>query len=122
VSRLSRQCGILNISQPYRPQSRITGIALFFTFFYRCNRVLRRDLDSRGSKLSPVDSNRILVYAVPYWGKDMRQKAQEMALLSDEHLWMTTKVSKNSVAGATSKHECKGIKQNISTYRRLGFR
>jgi hypothetical protein len=30
VSRLSRQCGIFNISQPYRPQRPVTGIALLF--------------------------------------------------------------------------------------------
>jgi hypothetical protein len=31
VSRLSRQCGILNISQPYRPPRPGVGIALLFT-------------------------------------------------------------------------------------------
>jgi hypothetical protein len=30
VSRLSRQCRILNISQPYRPSRLVTGIVLFF--------------------------------------------------------------------------------------------
>jgi hypothetical protein len=31
VSRLSRQCGILNISQPYRPARPVTGIAFLYT-------------------------------------------------------------------------------------------
>jgi hypothetical protein len=30
VSRLSRQCGILNISQPYRPPRPVTGITLLY--------------------------------------------------------------------------------------------
>jgi hypothetical protein len=30
VSRLSRQCGIRNISQPYRPPRPVTGIALLY--------------------------------------------------------------------------------------------
>jgi hypothetical protein len=33
VSQLSRQCGILNISQPCRPPRSVTGIALLFTFY-----------------------------------------------------------------------------------------
>jgi hypothetical protein len=30
VSRLSRQCGIINNSQPYRPSRPVTGIALLY--------------------------------------------------------------------------------------------
>jgi hypothetical protein len=36
VSRLSRQCGILNISQPYRPPQPVTGIALLFLPLQTC--------------------------------------------------------------------------------------
>jgi hypothetical protein len=30
MSRLTRQCGILNISQPYMPPRSVTGIALLY--------------------------------------------------------------------------------------------
>jgi hypothetical protein len=33
VSRLSGQCGILNVSQPYRPPQPVTGIAFFFSMW-----------------------------------------------------------------------------------------
>jgi hypothetical protein len=33
VSRLSRQCGILNISQPYRPPWPVIETALLFSYF-----------------------------------------------------------------------------------------
>jgi hypothetical protein len=34
MSRLSRQCGILNISQPYRPPWPVKGIALLLTLYF----------------------------------------------------------------------------------------
>jgi hypothetical protein len=34
VNRLSRHCGILNISQPYRPPKPVSMIALLFNFLY----------------------------------------------------------------------------------------
>jgi hypothetical protein len=33
LSRLSKQCGVLNISQPYRPPLPVMGTALFFYVF-----------------------------------------------------------------------------------------
>jgi hypothetical protein len=34
MSRLSTQCGILNISQPYRPPWPVMGIALLYYYYY----------------------------------------------------------------------------------------
>jgi hypothetical protein len=46
-SRLSRQCGILNISQPYRPPRYVTGTALLLLFFqfyiHTCNEIGKRN-------------------------------------------------------------------------------
>jgi hypothetical protein len=45
VSRLSRQCGILNISQPYRPPRPVKGIALLF-FFRELTLLQRADIST----------------------------------------------------------------------------
>jgi hypothetical protein len=37
VNRLSRQCGILNISQPYKSPRPVTGTALLFYFYFYPN-------------------------------------------------------------------------------------
>jgi hypothetical protein len=34
LNLLSRQCGTLDISQPYRPQGPVTGIALLFCVLF----------------------------------------------------------------------------------------
>jgi hypothetical protein len=41
VSRPSRQCGILNISQPYRPPQPVTGIALLYSLCTRVKNTIR---------------------------------------------------------------------------------
>jgi hypothetical protein len=46
VSRLPRQCGILNMLQPYRPPRPVTGIALLFTFTEINLPLLLSDLNS----------------------------------------------------------------------------
>jgi hypothetical protein len=38
VSRLSRQCGILNIKQPYRPPRPVTRIAILYLFKFTSHR------------------------------------------------------------------------------------
>jgi hypothetical protein len=56
MSRLSRQCGILNISQPHRPSRPVTGIALlYFTL-----------LDTRSRTVKPRHTQYIHIYIYIY--------------------------------------------------------
>jgi hypothetical protein len=47
VSRLSRQCGILNVSQPYRPPRPIMGIALLYYYLWRLDSAVGTATDYR---------------------------------------------------------------------------
>jgi hypothetical protein len=59
MSRLSRQCGIFNISQPYRPPRHVRGMALpFFSFYLYENRIF--------GKVDPFQSSGGLREKGPY--------------------------------------------------------
>jgi hypothetical protein len=68
VSRLSRQCGILNISQPYRPSRPVTGIALLHIQNKLCNRLpqIGRNIEVETDELS-AESETITQAGLTYY-------------------------------------------------------
>jgi hypothetical protein len=62
MSRLSRQCGIFNILQPYRPPRPVTGIALLF-FLLIC--MVSREVQSHWKPFQRQEHFQNLTYAGP---------------------------------------------------------
>jgi hypothetical protein len=82
VSRLSRQCGILNISQPYRPPRPATRIALLFYFIpFRSSSISFRFLLSHSKSLH----EKVRVWT---WIKDMDFDKQIKRSLYKSTLWL----------------------------------
>jgi hypothetical protein len=91
VSRLSRQCGILDISHPYRPPRFVTGIALLVSLDFICK---NSDYQNTCRQLSPYVGSIIHAtinpnYLFSDWGNNSialgisntRQQHREMPLL-----------------------------------------
>jgi hypothetical protein len=70
VSRLSRQCGILNISQAYRPSRPVTGTA--FTFFIAgiasCNLHISQKVCIYPASSMSVPANKVHFYIGTFLG------------------------------------------------------
>jgi hypothetical protein len=64
VSRLSRQCGILNISQPNEPPRSVTGTALLFFFLLHIDIYIERESERERAAQGRCSKNATLYYSV----------------------------------------------------------
>jgi hypothetical protein len=92
VSRLSRQCGILNISQAYRPPRLVTGISLlFFFYFTHANLDLRNTtlghgfhFERRHSRTFPIKALRMIVDAPWYVPNTLIRRDLQVPTVKEE--------------------------------------
>jgi hypothetical protein len=75
MSRCYRQCGILNISQHYRPLRSVTGIALLFCFYKIKMFMFLNFTQAVPHSDGKIISNRLLRYV--YWLRDSAAQVQD---------------------------------------------
>jgi hypothetical protein len=86
LSRFSGQCGLLNISQTYRPPRAVTKIAVLFYFIWQCRRLdslvviaTGYELDDLGSVVRvPTVSRDVSTWSIPALSTGVRRQKREV--------------------------------------------